>query len=192
MNTAVLRLDVTGIPQEWLNPHQAAKVCCEGDVVWSAGPTIVTLRGGTSRATGVQSILEIPAVLATRGRSTVDLAACAPALTRDNARLFTRDRHLCAYCGEVFSVGHLTREHVKPFGKGGLDTWTNVVTACRPCNSRKANRTPEGAGMPLLYLPYAPNWFEDFLLRREGRSILADQMEFLIRRLPAHSRLLQQ
>lgn len=190
MNTAVLRLDVSGIPQDWLTPMEAAKIVCEGDVVWSVGPTVATLHGGTSRITGLQSTLDIPAVLATRGRANFDLAATTPPLTRDNSRLFVRDRHLCAYCGEVMSPNRLTREHVVPFAQGGQDRWTNVVTACTPCNSRKAARTPEEAGMPLLYLPYAPNWFEDFLLRRSGRTILADQMEFLVRRLPPHSRLL--
>lgn len=191
MNAAVLRLDVTGIPQEWVSPQEAAKIYCEGDVVWTAGPSIVTLRGGRSRLTGEQSVLEIPAVLATRGRANVDLASSSPALGRDNGRLFTRDRRLCAYCGEVFPENRLTREHVVPFAQNGQDVWTNVVTACRECNARKANRTPEGARMPLLYLPYAPNYFEDFLLRRGDRTVLADQMEFLVKRLPAHSRLLQ-
>ena len=40
----------------------------------------------------------------------------------------------------------------------------NLVTACAECNGRKAARTPEEARMPLLYLPYVPSRFEDFLL----------------------------
>ncbi|MDO9612115.1 MAG: HNH endonuclease, partial [Serpentinimonas sp.] len=49
------------------------------------------------------------------------------------------------------------------------------------------NRTPEQARMPLLYTPYVPSLWEDFILR--NRRILADQMEFLAARLPRHSRL---
>lgn len=190
MNTAVLRLDIAGIPQDWVTPEEAAKIFCEGDIVWSTGPTVATLRGGRSRLTGEQTVFPVPAVIATRGRASVDLASFVPPLTRHNDRLFARDRHLCAYCGEQFPARQLSREHVVPLSRKGQDTWTNVVSACVPCNTRKAARTPDQAGMPLLYLPYEPNWFEDFLLQRGGRTILADQMEFLTSRLPPHSRLL--
>lgn len=62
----------------------------------------------------------------------------------------------------------------------------NLVTACR-CNGIKGNRTPEQAGMPLLYLPYVPSRFEDFLL--QNRRIRADVHEWLASRLPKGSRL---
>ena len=63
----------------------------------------------------------------------------------------------------------------------------NLVTACGPCNGRKADRTPEEAGMPLVYLPYVPSLHEDMILR--GRRILADQMDFLLASVPRSSRL---
>ena len=63
----------------------------------------------------------------------------------------------------------------------------NLVTACAGCNGRKAARTPEEARMPLLYLPYVPSRFEDFLLA--GRNIRADVHEWLSSRLPKASRL---
>ena len=58
---------------------------------------------------------------------------------------------------------------------------------CADCNLVKSNRTPEQAGMPLLYLPYVPSRFEAFLL--DGRRIRADVHEWLAARLPKHSRL---
>ena len=64
----------------------------------------------------------------------------------------------------------------------------NVVTACRACNHRKGPRTPEQAQMPLLYTPYVPSLWEDFILR--NRRILVDQMEFLMAHVPKSSRLL--
>ena len=42
--------------------------------------------------------------------------------------------------------------------------------------------------MPLLYAPYVPSLWEDFILR--NRRILADQMEFLMAHVPKSSRLL--
>lgn len=53
--------------------------------------------------------------------------------------------------------------------------------------ARKAARTPEQAGMPLVYLPYVPNRFEDFLLA--GRNIRTDVHEWLAARLTKGSRL---
>jgi 5-methylcytosine-specific restriction endonuclease McrA len=74
-----------------------------------------------------------------------------------------------------------------PESRGGLWTWMNLVSACGPCNGREANRTPEEARMPLLYLPYVPSRFEDFLLG--GRHIRADVHDWLSQRLPRTSRL---
>lgn len=52
-------------------------------------------------------------------------------------------------------------EHIVPESRGGRWTWMNLVTACGVCNDRTADRTPEEAGMPLVYLPYVPSRFED-------------------------------
>jgi hypothetical protein len=188
-NHRVLQVDKTGLPQEWIGHETAASLICAGDMEWSYGPNVARLRGGWNQS-GERSFLDIPAVLATRGRARINLAEGVPPLGRaGNARLFERDLHLCAYCGLKFGPRQLTRDHVHPTSRGGLDEWTNVVCACTRCNSHKAAKTPEEANMPLLYVPYAPNWFEDFILRQGGRRILADQMEFLASRLPAHSRV---
>ena len=96
--------------------------------------------------------------------------------------------HLLAEGGwDITVVDDLTREHIVPFAQQGIDNWMNVVTACKPCNHRKSSRTPEQARMPLLYAPYVPSLWEDFILR--NRRILADQMEFLMMHLPLSSRL---
>jgi 5-methylcytosine-specific restriction endonuclease McrA len=78
-------------------------------------------------------------------------------------------------------------EHVVPSSKGGTDSWMNLVSACKACNRRKANRTPDAAGMKLHYVPYIPNRYEAFILR--NRKILADQMEFLLLGVPRNSRV---
>ena len=71
--------------------------------------------------------------------------------------------------------------------KAAVAPGVNLVAACKPCNARKADRTPEEASMQLLLLPYVPSRFEDFLL--EGRSNRADVYEWLATRLPKGSRL---
>ena len=80
----------------------------------------------------------------------------------------------------------LTRDHVVPTSKGGRDAWENVVAACIHCNSRKGNRTPQQAGMPLLAIPFRPSWVEHLIL--SNRHILADQMAFLKAHLPKRER----
>lgn len=72
--------------------------------------------------------------------------------------VYIRDSFSCQYCGERHPARHLTLDHVVPASMKGKKTWTNVVTACRDCNQKKADRTPTGAGMPLLNEPRAPTW----------------------------------
>ncbi len=74
-----------------------------------------------------------------------------------------------------------------PTSRGGRDHWENVVSACLPCNVRKGGRTPQQANMPLLAIPYRPSWVEHLIL--SNRSILSDQMDFLMSHLPRNRRL---
>lgn len=75
-------------------------------------------------------------------------------LSRDN--IFERDDHTCQYCGRSFPEGELTIDHVIPRERGGRNTWENLVTACKQCNSAKANRLPHEAGMRLTRKPRRP------------------------------------
>ena len=68
--------------------------------------------------------------------------------------VFNRDRYICQYCGRESK--ELTLDHVIPRRRGGEHDWENVVTACIPCNRRKAGRTPAEARMPLLCRPRPP------------------------------------
>ena len=80
-----------------------------------------------------------------------------PRMTRSVSRknILLRDRFTCQYCGQVFVTSRLTLDHVVPSSKGGANSWENLVTACKPCNTRKADRTPQEAGMRLLHKPAA-------------------------------------
>jgi len=75
-----------------------------------------------------------------------DSHATLPAVLR-------RDNHRCGYCaGRARTV-----DHIRPRSRGGPNTWSNLIAACSPCNTRKADRTPAEAGMRLLWEPKAPN-----------------------------------
>jgi hypothetical protein len=180
----VLQLDLSGRPQAWLTPREAAGIYATGGVAWTLGDTFVVLRGGTQR-TGLQSRIELHPIIAVRGSVPSRAWRQAPALT--NPKLFARDRHVCAYCGDAVHADELTREHITPTSRGGQDGWMNCITACKSCNGRKGSRMPEEAHMSLLYLPYVPSLHEDMILR--GRRIVSDQMAFLLASVPRHSRL---
>ena len=72
--------------------------------------------------------------------------------------VYLRDGHTCQYCGRVFREEELNLDHVVPRDVGGKTNWENIVTACVRCNSRKANRLPEQAGMTLRRAPAKPKW----------------------------------
>ena len=71
--------------------------------------------------------------------------------------LFKRDGHKCQYCGVHPKNDELTIDHVLPRSQGGGTTWENCVLACYKCNSKKADRTPQQAGMKLLSAPTKPD-----------------------------------
>ena len=79
-----------------------------------------------------------------------------------NTFLFARDRYRCQYCGrtgpELKPREALTRDHLIPLSRGGSNEWTNVVTACSTCNTRKANRMPHEIGMQPLHPPVEPHF----------------------------------
>ena len=68
------------------------------------------------------------------------------------ADVLRRDKNTCGYCGAKAT----TWDHILPKSRGGAEVWLNLVAACAPCNGRKADRTPEEAGMKLLWEPYVP------------------------------------
>ena len=182
----VLQLDIQGTPQAWISLEQAASHVARDAVAWVDGEgPLATLRGGFNVARGRQSVIDVHPIMALHGASKVNLLDVVPAFAKE--KLFRRDRMTCAYCGQCFILRELQCEHVVPQSRGGRWTWMNLVTACAACNGRKADRTPEQARMPLMYLPYVPSRFEDFLL--EGRRIRADVHEWLAARLPKGSRL---
>ncbi|GGV51981.1 HNH endonuclease [Streptomyces longisporoflavus] len=88
--------------------------------------------------------------------------------------VLVRDQHRCAYCGRRAT----TVDHVVPRAQGGGDTWLNTVASCALDNHRKADRTPEEAGMPLLRQPFEPTPADAMLLAL-GRDELAALPEWL-------------
>lgn len=67
--------------------------------------------------------------------------------------IFARDQNTCQYCETPLAATRLTLDHILPRSRGGQDTWENLVACCQQCNHKKADRTPEEAGMKLAKRP---------------------------------------
>lgn len=74
--------------------------------------------------------------------------------SKSNIKL--RDEYCCQYCGKRFSSKSLTIDHVNPKMNGGKHSWTNSVSACKPCNAKKGHRT----NMLPIRDPYRPSYYE--------------------------------
>jgi len=97
-----------------------------------------------------------------------------------NIFLFARDGYRCQFCGRSqHDLRHrecLTRDHLIPLSRGGHNGWSNVLTACSTCNTRKGNLLPEEAGMHPLRAPVEPHfvhlaWAVRRLTRIQSRYI---------------------
>ena len=188
LSLQILRTDISGMPLEWVTYREAAKLHHLNLIAYTMGSVLFELHGGINALSGTQSTLPVHSIIATQGNTHILNKLrdkYVPHL--DNRTLFKRDAYMCLYCGKQFLANKLSRDHVKPVSQGGLNIWSNVVTACRRCNSHKAGNTPEQANMQLLAIPFSPNHAEYVYLK--GRRILVDQMEFLQQHFPRRSPL---
>ncbi|MBN1911909.1 MAG: HNH endonuclease [Pirellulales bacterium] len=111
-------------------------------------------RDGEACVQAVRFRLRVPEVIALRGYDRLPQAA----VTFSRRNVFKRDRFACQYCGRQPGSEELTIDHVVPRSQGGQSNWENCVLACMDCNRRKADRTPQQAGMRLRRVPVQPTW----------------------------------
>jgi 5-methylcytosine-specific restriction endonuclease McrA len=111
-------------------------------------------------------LLDGPCIRSARARLRVPEVVClahynrlpSSAVTFSRRNVARRDHHTCQYCGTQPGREQITIDHVIPRSQAGVSSWTNCVAACTSCNARKANRTPEQAGMNLRRRPIRPEW----------------------------------
>lgn len=186
----ILSVNAGGEPTGWISYERSAYYYAKNRVLWSMGKHKVVLRGGTSSITGEQSILEMDTIVAIDNKHSPFKYKKSSSPNLTNKTLFERDRNVCAYCGTKYGPKDLTRDHIIPWSRGGPDTWENCVSACKPCNNWKGDKTPEEADMELLYVPYTPSYHEHLIL--QNRKILKDQMDYLMQGVSKKSRMYQE
>ena len=118
-------------------------------VVWLLREKADLVEANGQRWRSARTEVIVPSVIRLRSYVRVPYARRAPLHRR---AVFARDQSKCQYCGA--SAENL--DHVIPRSRGGGHTWENVVAACRACNTRKGNRTPDEARMRLRRRPAAP------------------------------------
>lgn len=94
----------------------------------------------------------VPAVVRLRKMAKTDTRGVK--FSRRN--VYQRDGYRCQYCGVKKPARELSYDHVVPRSAGGRTGWDNVVSACKPCNSRKDDQTCDEAGMWPLMRPRRP------------------------------------
>ena len=134
----------------WFFPHRVVRWQDAVTLLYTSKAERVIDYGHEIRSPSLS--MKAPAVI--RLRRSFGKVKRGPKFSRIN--VFTRDGFRCQYCGERHIMSKLSYDHVTPRACGGRTEWTNIVTACVPCNSRKGSRTTDEAGMFPLRKPVRP------------------------------------
>lgn len=103
-------------------------------------------------------------------------------ITLNKWNILHRDAYTCAYCRKQFPVSELTIDHVVPRSRWGrlhpkrlngnrpdfgFNSWQNVTTACRRCNSTKGSQLLSELGWKLPAPPARPKWLPQLVISRQ-------------------------
>ena len=129
------------------------------EVHWNRAVTMVLagkaniFKPAPNRYVSSQNIqIEFPEIIQLTRYVYIEHAHASETMHCNHKAILARDKYTCAYCGGYGD----TVDHVFPESRGGLVTWDNAVASCFDCNNFKADRTPQEAGMKLLFQPYVP------------------------------------
>lgn len=139
-----LKLDASFRPVEVIDAIEALVLCLIGKAA--------AVETYTEVINTVSEKFELPSVIALKRivKFHFTTVACK------RANVIWRDENQCQYCAKYFPTDKLTIDHIMPSSRGGGDTWLNLATACKKCNQKKGNKTPEEAGMALIRPPFRP------------------------------------
>jgi 5-methylcytosine-specific restriction endonuclease McrA len=140
--TAVIVLNADGTAIDVASVKRAIGYIIRGkaEIVESVGDVVF-------RSPKNETVVAVPRVV--KFIEQVEYETYVGEMSWSRGRMLARDCYTCAYCGEWGN----TVDHILPRSRGGKDTWRNTITSCQQCNNKKDNRTPEEAGMPLLFEP---------------------------------------
>lgn len=141
-----LLLDAGYVPQRIVSWQKAVTMLFGGKV------EVVDVYDGVIRSPSIA--IRMPAVV----RLVRVVRFRRPPVRFSRRNVLLRDELTCQYCGAMPHPRVLTLDHVVPRSRGGRTVWTNVVAACRTCNTKKGARTPAEASMTLRTAPIRPKY----------------------------------
>jgi 5-methylcytosine-specific restriction endonuclease McrA len=154
INKAVLVLNASFEPVSICRAKNAIKLLVKGAAVTEEDYGVEVYPGN-----GQNPPILLPCVIRLRNYKKIPIRINQ--LTRPN--IYTRDHYLCLYCGAKEGSTRiingkpvkviLTLDHILPSSRGGPWVWDNLASACRECNRKKGDRTPEEANMLLRHVP---------------------------------------
>ena len=95
---AVLALDVSGVPRQWISKDDAITYHAKNAIAWAMGEVIAKYRGGIQND-GKMSYLETTSIIAIKGHGFNPHKHSTVALS--NKTLFGRDRYVCASAADT-------------------------------------------------------------------------------------------
>jgi 5-methylcytosine-specific restriction endonuclease McrA len=140
----VFPVDVDG-NVDWNNPEDFRAV------KWDEWETL-PIRDHDLAIHSANKIIRVPRVIIQPNFG--KMPTISPRPTKEAIR--RRDGGVCQYTGQKLTWKEGNIDHVKPLAQGGKNTFENMVLCHKDVNSKKADRTPEQAGLKLLRRPYAP------------------------------------
>ena len=189
LSQLVLRTDVAGMPLEWIDYKEAARLYHQEQVAYTCGSLLYELYGGVNARTGRRTVLEVNSIVATVGHTG------NPGNTRhdyvpplNNQTLFRRDAYLCMYCGAALRLARAVARSHPPLQPGRHRRLDQRGDGLPPLQQRRRPRArPSRRSMQLIAVPFTPTYAEYIFLK--GRRVLADQMEYLLAHFPRSSPL---
>lgn len=163
MKGKVLKLSSAYWPIDIVDWKEAITDWCNGRVEIIEYYDDQVLRYGYNTETDSHaSEMQMPAVIRTKSfhKPKKSMRYFKPFSRRN---VYERDGGKCQYCGKSISMADMTYDHVRPRCHNGLTTWTNIVTSCLPCNSKKADRSCDEAKMFPITKPIAPELLDGFV-----------------------------
>ncbi len=139
-----LKLDASYRPIEVIDAIEALVMC----IVGKATPVELY----DTKINSPSKTFELPAVIVLK--TVVKFRFTTISCNRQN--IVWRDNNQCQYCANYFPLDKLTMDHVLPKSRGGINSWENLVAACKRCNQKKGSRTTKESGMIPLKKPVRP------------------------------------
>jgi|TARA_B100000282_G_scaffold88509_1_gene61873 5-methylcytosine-specific restriction endonuclease McrA len=158
-NVKTLKLDISYRPIEIVDAVDALVLCLIGKAQ--------AIENYTSEIKSVSESFKLPAVIVLKRFVKFHFQI----VSAHRREIILRDNNQCQYCSIELPSDKLTLDHIVPKSKGGKNTWDNLVAACKKCNQKKGNRTPEQANMKLICKPVKPKYN---ILRSVGKNQVSE------------------